>query len=113
MSEPKPDYRTTAGATRQQRTGSGRFRFSALDVLKQAKGLPTPEGFVVVTKDFAEFLQGELSRLYALEDILREHAVCLAVGEELENTIPDMLMLCHIEAGRAEAVRAEAGVNHG
>lgn len=112
MSEPK-DYRTTAGMTRQQRTGSGRFRFSALDVMRQARGLPTPEGFVVITKDFAGFVEGELSRLYALEDILREHAVCLAVGEELENTIPDMLVLCHIEVGRMDAVRAEAGVNHG
>jgi hypothetical protein len=96
MSETKPVYNSKRG-------DNGRFRFSALDMLKQARGLPTPEGYVVVTKDFTEYLQAELTRLYAIEDLLRDHAVGLAVGDEPDNTIPDLFVLCHIEVAPMRA----------
>lgn len=50
---------------------NGRHQFSALDMLDQALGLPTPEGYAVITKEFARYLKGELERLYAIEDCSR------------------------------------------
>ncbi len=47
---------------------NGRKRFDAIDMLQQAMGLPTPEGFAVITKEFAKFLADELTRLYEVEE---------------------------------------------
>lgn len=64
--EPKPKYKT--------KQGNGRLRFDAIDMLRQARGLPTPEGYVVLTKDFVQFVEDELKRLYAVEDVATEYA---------------------------------------
>lgn len=42
--------------------------FTAIDMLEQAAGLPTPEGYAVVTKEFVRWLIEELERLYTLEE---------------------------------------------
>lgn len=59
---------------------AARPTFTAVDMLKQARGLPTPEGYAVITKQFAEKLEAELIRLYEVE----EAAVNLC--REVENT---------------------------
>lgn len=46
----------------------GRKLYSMMDVLKQAKGLPTTDGYAVLTKDFVDDLCDELRRLYEIED---------------------------------------------
>lgn len=46
----------------------GRKQYTAIDMLKQAAGLPTPEGWAVLTKEFANDLQDELERLYGIEE---------------------------------------------
>jgi len=50
------------------KTAPRRHRFSAIDMLRQARGLPTPEGYAVITKEFADYLTDELERLYQVED---------------------------------------------
>lgn len=47
-------------------------------MLKQAKGLPTPEGYAIITRPFADFLIKELERLYDIED---EHMRCGVLEE--------------------------------
>ncbi|MCA9874547.1 MAG: hypothetical protein KC441_12850 [Anaerolineales bacterium] len=47
----------------------GRLQFNAIEMLRQAIGLPTP-GYAVITKDFGEALVDELQRLYGLEESL-------------------------------------------
>lgn len=47
---------------------NGRHQFDAVYVLRQARGLPTTEGHAVITKEFAQFLEDELERLYAIEE---------------------------------------------
>lgn len=47
----------------------GRLQFDAVEMLRQAIGLPTP-GYAVITKEFGESLVGELQRLYGLEENL-------------------------------------------
>ena len=56
------NYGTKTGI---QNKGNGRLRFDAIDMLRQARGLPTPDGYVVITKDFSQFIEDELRRLYA------------------------------------------------
>lgn len=53
----------------RKRTTIGRLVFDAVDMLNQAAGLPTPEGFAVITKDFAHWLEEELQRLYEIEEL--------------------------------------------
>lgn len=47
----------------------GRLQFNAIEMLRQAIGLPTP-GYAVITKEFGESLIDELQRLYGLEENL-------------------------------------------
>lgn len=54
----------------------GQKLYTAVDVLAQAKGLPTPEGWGVLTKEFIGDLCDELERLYQVEE-----AACTAVIE--------------------------------
>ena len=98
MNEPKPIYNTKGNGRKLK---VGRFRFSAADVLKQARGLPTPEGYVVITKDFTDFLQEELARLFEMEDLLKHHAAELSVGVSNGDTIPELMKLCHIDIDEA------------
>lgn len=51
--------------------------YNVIDVLKQARGLPRPEGegFVVITVDFCKEVEAELKRLYDLEDMLAAELV--------------------------------------
>lgn len=51
----------------QPKITNKRPTFTAVDVLRQARGLPTA-GYVVVTKEFAEQLENELLRLYEIEE---------------------------------------------
>ena len=45
--------------------GNGRLRFDVIDMLRQARGgPPTPDGYVVITKDFSQFIEDELRRLF-------------------------------------------------
>lgn len=79
--EPKPKYKT--------KQGNGRLRFDAIDMLRQARGLPTPEGYVVLTKDFVQFVEDELKRLYAVEDVATEYSD-KAIKEEYLRPNQDM-----------------------
>ncbi len=69
--EPKPRYKTK---------GNGRLRFDAIDMLRQARGLPTPDGYVVITKDFSQFIEDELRRLYAVTEFMDIYMADVAFG---------------------------------
>lgn len=58
--------------------------FTAIDMLEQAEGLPTPEGYSILTKEFTRWLRAELERLYDLERAARDLALDLQHG----STIP-------------------------
>ena len=70
--------------------GNGRKQFDAIDMLRQAMGLPTPEGYAVITKEFAGFLVQELERLYGERDNAATMILWKGVGEWGEfNGTPD------------------------
>jgi hypothetical protein len=56
--------------SQMNKPSNGRKQFDAIDMLRQAAGLPTPAGYAVITRQFATWLIEELERLYELEDVL-------------------------------------------
>lgn len=60
-----------------------RLRYSPLDMLDQAIGLPTPEGFAVITRQFARDLRNELERLYEVEEWVQTMGAAVNPADDL------------------------------
>jgi hypothetical protein len=69
---------------------TAKLKYSPMDMLDQAIGLPTPEGFAVITRQFARDLRQELERLYEIEEWVQTMGAATAASGNNDDLPPRM-----------------------